>query len=94
MEKKSYGYVNAPEYPEGGKVKMRINLSFKPEQLAEMMKLVTPAGNVRATVVVQREGNPFLDVYDPSKPKYDGTKTQQTNSFRAKPAQQQDDLPF
>lgn len=94
MERKSYGYVDQPQYPEGGKVKMRVNLSFKVDQLEELKKLVTPAGNVRMTVVIQHEGNPFLDVYDPSKPKYDGSKKQQTNSFKAQAVQQQDDLPF
>jgi len=43
-DRPKYAFVSEPEYPEGGKVKQRIKLSFKPEQLEAMKEFVTEKG--------------------------------------------------
>ena len=66
QDRPKYAFVSEPEYPDGGKVKQRIKLSFKVEQLEAMKEFVTDKGNVNATVVILHEGFPFLDVYNPA----------------------------
>ena len=66
QDRPKYAFVSEPEYPDGGKVKQRIKLSFKVEQLEAMKEFVTEKGNVNATVVILHEGFPFLDVYNPA----------------------------
>jgi hypothetical protein len=66
QDRPKYAFVSEPEYPDGGKVKQRIKLSFKVDQLEAMKQFVTEKGNVNATVVILHEGFPFLDVYNPA----------------------------
>jgi aminoglycoside N3'-acetyltransferase len=68
-KKKRYGFVAAPEYPEGGKVKMRTRIAFKVDQLEELKEFVTEKGNVNITITEWREGYPTLSVYDPNEKK-------------------------
>jgi hypothetical protein len=102
QDRPKYAYVSAPEYPDGGKVKQRIKLSFKLDQLEAMKEFVTDKGNVYATVVILREGIPFLDVYNPAeaeeyKKSNGGNKGgYQKNSYTSRQAAPSagDDLPF
>ncbi len=103
-DRPKYAFVSEPEYPEGGKVKQRIKLSFKPEQLEAMKEFVTEKGNVNATVVILHEGFPFLDVYNPA----EAAKFKQSNgggynkggfqkkTYSSRPVHNEatDDLPF
>ena len=66
QDRPKYAFVSEPEYPDGGKVKQRIKLSFKVDQLEAMKEFVTEKGNVNATVVILHDGFPFLDVYNPA----------------------------
>jgi hypothetical protein len=101
-DRPKYAYVSEPVYPDGGKVKQRIGLSFKPEQLEAMKEFVTEKGNVNATVVILHEGFPFLDVYNPAeadkyKKSNGGNKGgYQKNSYTSRQAAPSagDDLPF
>ena len=102
-DRPKYAFVSEPEYPDGGKVKQRIRLSFKPEQLEAMKEFVTEKGNVNATVVILHEGFPFLDVYNPAEgekfKKSNGGNRQggfQKKTYNSRPAHNEatDDLPF
>ena len=101
-DRPKYAYVSEPVYPDGGKVKQRIGLSFKPEQLEAMKEFVTEKGNVNATVVILHEGFPFLDVYNPAEAdkfkKSNGCNNggYQKNSYTSRQAAPSagDDLPF
>jgi hypothetical protein len=42
QDRPKYAYVSEPEYPDGGKVKQRIKLSFKVDQLEAMKATSTP----------------------------------------------------
>jgi|TARA_B100001094_G_scaffold297254_1_gene320140 hypothetical protein len=64
-KKKRYGFVAAPEYPEGGKIKMKCKLSFKVDQLEDLKQFATEKGNIIVTAIEWREGYPSLSVYDP-----------------------------
>jgi len=102
QDRPKYAFVSEPEYPDGGKVKQRIKLSFKPEQLDAMKQFVTEKGNVNATIVILHEGFPFLDVYNPAeadkfKKSNGGNKGgYQKNSYTSRQAAPSagDDLPF
>jgi hypothetical protein len=102
QDRPKYAYVSEPVYPDGGKVKQRIGLSFKPEQLEAMKEFVTEKGNVNATVVILHEGFPFLDVYNPAEAdkfkKSNGGNNggYQKNSYTSRQAAPSagDDLPF
>ena len=102
QDRPKYAYVSEPEYPDGGKVKQRIKLYFKVDQLEAMKEFVTEKGNVNATVVILHEGFPFLDVYNPAeaykyKKSNGGNKGgYQKNSYTSRQAAPSagDDLPF
>jgi hypothetical protein len=102
QDRPKYAYVSEPEYPDGGKVKQRIKLSFKVDQLEAMKEFVTEKGNVNATIVILHEGFPFLDVYNPAEAdkykKSNGGNNggYQKNSYTSRQAAPSagDDLPF
>ena len=97
-----YDYDSGPVYPDGGKVKQRIKLSFKPEELEAMKEFVGEKGNVNPTIVILHEGFPFLDLYNPAeadkyKKSNGGNKGgYQKNSYNSRQVAPSagDDLPF
>lgn len=100
QEQERWGYVAEPEYPDAGKVKMKVNISFKPEQLKKLLDshhLVTDKGNIRMSAVFLNEGGAFLSVYDPTQNRKPGGNTnQQRQAPRATsaPVVSNNDLPF
>tara|TARA_R110001592_G_scaffold259714_1_gene523734 strand:- start:3318 stop:3584 length:267 start_codon:yes stop_codon:yes gene_type:complete len=88
MANKYIGYVSDRKVYESGVVKYSI--TWKPEQVQELLKYKTAADRVNCDFVIKTDGTAFLSVFDPNDPenqKYMKAKTEEVKEVK-------EDLPF
>jgi len=83
------GYVGEKKVYDSGVSKYPI--SFRNEQLDEMKKFASDAGNVNMDLVMKTDGTAFISVFNPRHP--DNAKYAKNNAAKAV-AESKEDLPF
>jgi glycine betaine/choline ABC-type transport system substrate-binding protein len=78
-------YVADPKKFESGTTVY--NLSFKEEQVNDLLKYKTKSGNVNCDFVVMKDDKAFMTVFDPNDP-------ENQKYMKNKPEEVKEDLPF
>tara|TARA_R110002126_G_scaffold19043_3_gene71966 strand:- start:13928 stop:14209 length:282 start_codon:yes stop_codon:yes gene_type:complete len=85
MAKVYMGYVGDRKTYDSGVAKYSI--TFKPEQVQELLKYKTAADRINCDFVIKTDGTAFLSVFDPNDP-------ENQKFMKAKTAEVKEDLPF